>query len=1035
MNVSVVIFIDDKDTNINRCIDSILNQTLEKIEIIIVSKCRDIKNINIINDYKKNYNNIKVISNEANEYLSIAEGKYIYFFNTHDHIYHDAIEKLYKESIKNDLDILCFDYDNINTLKNKEGLRNINILSGMEVYIKLGTIGIDLDNISLNFYKHTFFKESDIYFNKDIKNFKNIYKLMMSANRVKYLYGNIISTSKNKYDDNLCLYLEDQINIIKCYIEEYNNLDSKDFSELKFTLNDIINKKIIDVIDKSNKNSLFNIIKKLNNVIIDYKYKIDIKHEIAISSPSLYNNLVLNKNIKNIRIDKEDEIKIYKNIKKIFYMLIPEHGNLGDQAIAYATLKFLEDNYTEYKIIKFNYSETVNGVKVIKNTFNKGDFIVLHGGGNMGNLYVHEEQARRYIISCLRDYPIVSFPQTIYFTDDYNGDKEFELSRNHYNYNKNLVLLARENRSYDIMSKNFNNNNVYLCPDIVFYLNNRLKFENRTRSQIMTCFRKDKESYYNLELKKNLVDSLGKIYSVFENDTIVNYRVSHLDRDIELQRLWNEYRNSKVVITDRLHGMIFAIITKTPCIVLRSLDYKVIETYELIKDLNYIRLIDDLDLKNIKEIIQELESLDKFDDISKDLFDFSKLNNYINSNLISYGYNLKSNIRRKVKINVSYNGGNKILYNFDIDKEIKRYFKYNSMNLEYSENLESIPLGILVIPALCNVLPISWFTDSDIYIDELDIEFYESISKIKSAYEKMYELKLGGKLIVKKLTTNKYDPSNKYVTLFSGGVDSLSTVVSNIDKNIDLATIWGSDIQVGNEDGWRYVKESVVNMGNKFNLKNIFIKSNFRDYLNYNELSVLLYIKGLKENCWWTNIQHGISLISHLVPYAYKYKMSKVYIPGTLDQHYVDKYGGSKIASDPSIDNEFKFASCSTIHEGFMYTRQDKITNISNYKNNTNCDFDIRVCFSSYNGHNCNKCKKCSITILGLIQQKQDPNKFGFDVNESLLIEMKYRYENEFIFDHFALIWWENIKNKFLEDKEFWMKYPCISWIMFIDTT
>ena len=1035
MKVSAIIFSENYDININKCIDCIQNQTLDEIEIIIVLKNKYIDITENIEFYKNNYNNIKII-NSINECLSVIEGEYVCFLTPNKYIYENSIERLYEESVKHNLDITCFAYNNSYDYKNKYYcLRNINVINGLDFYIKLVSIGGNLhEDISLNFYKSEFIKKININFNRDINSLENIYRFMISADRVKYLHDNLIYTSTDKNIDIPDVYL-DKIKSIKYLINEYNTRIDGDSSELKKALRDNINKNINKIMIDCNKIYLQGIMDNLNDILKSYDYEFNIDTEIGVNLPSLYNNIMLSKNNKDINISKLDEIRLYNNEKKIFYMLLPEHGNLGDQAIVYATLKFLEDKYPEHRIIKFNFLETVEGVDVIKKTFNIGDFIVLHGGGNMGNLYVHEEKARRYVIASLIKYPIVSFPQTIYFSDDCKGNEEFELSKRYYSYNKNLVLLARENRSYNIMNKNFINNNIYFCPDIVFYLNNKVKFNPKHRKQIMTCFRKDKETYYNLNSKTELIDYLGKIYSVFENDTIVNYMVGHLDREKELQNLWNEYSKSKVVITDRLHGMIFAVITKTPCIVLRSLDYKVLETYELIKDLNYIRLVDTLDVDYIREIVKEMEGLEQFDTISDKLDNFNELKDFIDLNLAAYGYDIKSNKRNKIKINVSYNEENKISYNFEIDKEIQRYFNYNNMNVKYSENLGTVPKGILIIPALCNLIPISWFVDFDIYIDELDEAFNESIYRIKCAYEKMYGTKLGGNIIVKQLTNNEYERTEKCVSLFSGGVDSISTVIDNINKDMDLATIWGSDIHTGNKTGWEYVEKSVKNIGEKFSLKNTFIVSDHRECLNYSELDRLLYIKGLSAKCWWTHIQHGISHIALLTPYSYKYKMGKIYVPGTLEESYVEKYGIMPMASDPTIDNEFKFASCSTIHDGFMDTRQDKIANICRFKKNIDFDFDIRVCFSSSNGENCNICKKCSITILGLIQQKQDPNKFGFKVDKSLLMDMRDRYENEFVFEHFALNWWEKIKNKFLEDREFWLQYPYISWIMFIDTS
>lgn len=99
----------------------------------------------------------------------------------------------------------------------------------------------------------------------------------------------------------------------------------------------------------------------------------------------------------------------YKNSRKIVYMLTPTHGNLGDQAIAYASYRYLEDNFEDYEIIEVNFKDTYRYAKVLKKILNKDDLIFLHGGGNMGNHYIHEEEARRFIIENFSDNRIISF--------------------------------------------------------------------------------------------------------------------------------------------------------------------------------------------------------------------------------------------------------------------------------------------------------------------------------------------------------------------------------------------------------------------------------------------------------------------------------------------------------------------------------------------------------------------------------------------------------------------------------------------------
>ena len=50
-----------------------------------------------------------------------------------------------------------------------------------------------------------------------------------------------------------------------------------------------------------------------------------------------------------------------------------------------------------------------------------------------------------------------------------------------------------------------------------------------------------------------------------------------------------ELASARLVITDRLHGMVFAAITGTPCIVFSNYNHKVKGTYEWIRYLPYIR--------------------------------------------------------------------------------------------------------------------------------------------------------------------------------------------------------------------------------------------------------------------------------------------------------------------------------------------------------------------------------------------------------------------------------------------------------------
>ena len=315
----------------------------------------------------------------------------------------------------------------------------------------------------------------------------------------------------------------------------------------------------------------------------------------------------------------------YKNKKKIIHILTPTHGNMGDQAIVYATNKYLKDNFSEYKLIEVYRKDIYKYFYAIKRIINKDDIIILIGGGNMGNLWIQEEIDRRFIIDSFKKNKIISMPQTISFTDDCIGKKEFNITKKIYNKNNNLTLIAREKKSYKIMKENFKKNNIILNPDTVLYLNDLFDIEFSKRKGIITCIRNDKESLLK-ENKHILINELKKNYNdVYEYDTVIDKLVSKENREKELKKMLNTFRGCKLVITDRLHGMVFAAITKTPCIVTKSLDHKVIGTYEWIKELNYIRLVDNFDFKNIKPLIDELEYLKEYTKIDLNTEYFYKL--------------------------------------------------------------------------------------------------------------------------------------------------------------------------------------------------------------------------------------------------------------------------------------------------------------------------------------------------------------------------------------------------------------------------
>lgn len=114
--ISVIIPVYNSEKYIAQCLDSIINQSLKDIEIICVNDGSTDNSLDILNEYAKKDNRIKVITqintgngagSARNTGLEQAKGEYISFIDSDDYIDKDFLEKLYKEAKEYDADIAC----------------------------------------------------------------------------------------------------------------------------------------------------------------------------------------------------------------------------------------------------------------------------------------------------------------------------------------------------------------------------------------------------------------------------------------------------------------------------------------------------------------------------------------------------------------------------------------------------------------------------------------------------------------------------------------------------------------------------------------------------------------------------------------------------------------------------------------------------------------------------------------------------------------------------------------------------------------
>lgn len=300
-----------------------------------------------------------------------------------------------------------------------------------------------------------------------------------------------------------------------------------------------------------------------------------------------------------------------KNKDMVFVVYTPVHENLGDHAIALAEMALLDElgiRYTEITAPEMHKLKEFGLLKLFNNTK-----VFINGGGNLGTLWFSVETMFRDIMLAAPKADILIFPSTIYYEDTDFGRKEFEKSKKIYNSHKSLTLYARENISYEIMKQAYNN--VKLVPDMVFSLNKCEK--SVSREGAVLCIRSDLERTLTEEEEFFIYKQTHQLFGdkITKTDMCVGHDISAENRNYELNEKFEQFRNAKLVITDRLHCMIFCVISGTPCIVINSKSPKVKGCYDWVKDFEYIKFADNL--SDITDLYNSIPEKDFIYDNSK----------------------------------------------------------------------------------------------------------------------------------------------------------------------------------------------------------------------------------------------------------------------------------------------------------------------------------------------------------------------------------------------------------------------------------
>ena len=210
--ISIVVPIYNVEKYLKQCIESIINQTLQDIEIILVDDGSPDNCPQICDEYAKKDNRIKVVhkkngglSSARNAGIEVATGDFIGFVDSDDYIELDMYEKMYNIAKENHVDFVVSDYYKVSdkgkiitTIDMNEGIYDKNRII-KEIFPSL-IMGDDINygkllSVCYCLYRRDLFIKNNLLFDDEIKYSEdNLFSSIIGykANNFYYMKGSYL---------------------------------------------------------------------------------------------------------------------------------------------------------------------------------------------------------------------------------------------------------------------------------------------------------------------------------------------------------------------------------------------------------------------------------------------------------------------------------------------------------------------------------------------------------------------------------------------------------------------------------------------------------------------------------------------------------------------------------------------------------------------------------------------------------------------------------------------------------------------------
>lgn len=627
---------------LRQCVDSIIGQTYPNIRIILVDDGSTDSSGQICDEYARIDQRITVIhkpngglSDARNAGLAQADTKYIYFLDSDDYIEPQTIEILRAYSEQNNLDVLTFDVNEIIN-EGSERVGNYDywvtkgsypdIMKGYELLAELLRNGGYKAPAPLHFYRREFLAENGITFKKGIIHEDELFTFiaLLHAERVAHIPARLydrrvrddsITTTKftQRNSDSMYIILREALETYGKFRDDPETKAAYDRGIMYLTGSYFNRYRLaFDVQDENGRRQFREITAILKSLGYDISGYVGIKPALK-KIPGLQPCYSLAKRAakKVIRhfIPKIDDecreiLARLRNTnkpgtKRIIILCVPRHGNRGDIAISLAERELLTRNFPGHVLIELPGDFCASYSHLITKNLNSRDILMTNGGGYFGSLWRNEMLNALKITSNFPHNRIIIMPQTWYYFDNEQGRNELEYDRVAFAKFTDLHVFARDRNSYELIHRDNlypNAKSVNHVPDMVLSMD-FMNLAPEKRSGVLVCLRPDPEKVMGNQQQNEIYARLLRDFARvgFFSTNPAQSPVKIHDWEEALNDLLKRVAGAELVVTDRLHGMIFAAITGTPCVAFDNRTGKVHSVHEWISDCEYIQICGGLD--------------------------------------------------------------------------------------------------------------------------------------------------------------------------------------------------------------------------------------------------------------------------------------------------------------------------------------------------------------------------------------------------------------------------------------------------------